>query len=133
MVLERVGFTQYRHPGRQVVGQPAVVHRFTKPRRWRLVGAVMGPLGCGPPTAYSVAEGSAGTLHGPYPSVLGNRSTGLCVSFPEHADGHAVALRHDHATRQATLGTGPPPAVYKTPEAAGDAGIRRAMAYLDGR
>jgi hypothetical protein len=102
-VLEIAGFLQYWQPSRQVVGYPAVVHRFTKPRRCRPIGAVMGAIGGGPPTAYSLDDGSAATLHGPYPSVVGNRSDGSVREFPEHADGHAVALRHDHATRQATL------------------------------
>jgi hypothetical protein len=43
---------------------------------------------------------------------------------------HRVFIQ-EHQKAQVILGTEPPPAVYKTTEAAGEAGLRRAMAYLD--
>lgn len=43
---------------------------------------------------------------------------------------HRIFIR-ELGARAAILGTEPAPAVYKTMDAAGEAGLRRAMAYLD--
>jgi hypothetical protein len=50
---------------------------------------------------------------------------------PEQAAiSHRVFVQ-DGTSAQVALGTEPPPAIYKSAEAARDAGLRRAMAYLD--